>query len=117
MTEQLIFPVLWSTQYNPYSVILFNNETINFQFFWSNNYFNIFRKQINYIKSTTNEISPIFYLLYYSSAHPRSNPLGDKAMLKSCDYGMAYFDVLRDKLRCHFLRINLPITAQTSMTG
>ena len=31
MTEQLIFPVLWSTQYNPKSVILFNNETINFQ--------------------------------------------------------------------------------------
>ena len=27
------------------------------------------------------------------SAYPRSNPLGDKAMLKSCDNGMAYFDV------------------------
>ena len=54
--------------------------------------------------------------LYHSSAHLRSNPLGDKAMLKSCDNGMAYFDGLGDKLRCHFLRINLPITVQTSMT-
>ena len=32
MTDQLIFPVLWSTQYNPKSVILFNIEMYNFHF-------------------------------------------------------------------------------------
>ena len=37
-------------------------------------------------------------------------------MLKSCENEMAYFDVLGDKLRCRFLRIKLPITAQTSVT-
>ena len=67
----------------------------------------MFRKQINYIKSTTNEILPIFYSLYYSSAHPRSNPLGDKAMLKSCDYGMAYFDVLGNKIAVPFSKNQL----------
>ena len=29
---------------------------------------------------------------------------------------MVYFDVLVDKLQCHFLRIKVPITAQTSVT-
>ena len=32
MTEQLLFPVSWSTQYNPKSVILFSNKTCNFHF-------------------------------------------------------------------------------------
>ena len=32
MTEQLLFPVSWSTQYNPKSVILFSNKTYNFHF-------------------------------------------------------------------------------------
>ena len=54
--------------------------------------------------------------LYHSSADTRSNLLSDKAMLKSCEIEMAYFDVLGDKLRCHFLRIKLPIRAQTSVT-
>ena len=48
--------------------------------------------------------------LYHSSADPRSN------LLKSCENEMAYFDVLGDKLRCHFLKIKLPIRAQTSVT-
>ena len=42
--------------------------------------------------------------------------LSDKAKLKSCESEMAYFVVLVDKLQCHFLRIKLPITAQTSVT-
>ena len=32
MTEQLLFPVSWSTQYNPKSVILFSNKAYNFHF-------------------------------------------------------------------------------------
>ena len=32
MTEQLLFPVSWSTQYNPTSVILFSNKTYTFHF-------------------------------------------------------------------------------------
>ena len=32
MTEQLLFQVSWSTQYNPKSVILFRNRMYNFHF-------------------------------------------------------------------------------------
>ena len=62
MTEQLLFPVSWSTQCNPKSVILFSNKTYNFHFsgllilltYLKNKYI------VNYIKATTNEIFPIF---------------------------------------------------------
>ena len=51
ITEQLIFPVFWSTQY--YRIVLFS-------LFWSYNCLHIFAKQINCIRPTTDEIFPIF---------------------------------------------------------
>ena len=55
MTEQLTFPVFWSTQYNPKSIVPF----------WSYNCLNIFTKQINYIKAKTDETFPIFTIALF----------------------------------------------------
>ena len=115
MTEQLIFTVFWSTQYNPSSIVLFSNESSKLLFFWSDNCLNIFTKQINYIKATTDEIFPIFTIALLIREAIFWPYFGDKALLKSYDNEVAYFDVLMDKLQCYFLKIKLPIIAQTSV--
>ena len=55
MTEQLILPVFWCTQYYHKFIVLFSNESS-----WSYNCLNIFAKQINCIKATIDESFPIF---------------------------------------------------------